>query len=78
MSGVMCVNNNEKHGFRDKDIQSLFEHKALSPIILDWQNVLHENGNLGCEVQVEKNSIRNSSQNKKIPVTRASDFLWIT
>jgi hypothetical protein len=45
--------------------QSLFEQKALSPIILDWQNVLQENGNLECEVQEGKNSIRNSSRNKK-------------
>jgi hypothetical protein len=41
---------------------------------LDWQNVLQENGNLECEVQVETNSIRNSSRNKKIPVTRSSNF----
>jgi hypothetical protein len=33
-----------------------------------------ENGNLECEAQVEKNSIRNSSWNKKIPVTISSDF----
>lgn len=53
-----------------------FKQKTLDPIILGWHNEIQYNINLiGVGNQVKVPS-RNSSHNKKIPITRSNDFLW--
>jgi hypothetical protein len=70
-------------------IQSSFEQKTKIPITLSWHNEVHDTSTLSrqnevqginsfCEDNVAKASIRNSSRNKRIPVTRSQDFLWAT
>jgi hypothetical protein len=58
-------------------IQSLFEQKAQVPITLGWHNELQDK-NTPCEENLVKAPIRSSNRNKKIPVTRSQDFLWVT
>jgi len=57
-------------------LQSIFEHKTSVPIILGWHNEIQDNNIPICVGNQVKFSIRNSSHNKKIPITRANDFLW--
>ena len=57
-------------------LQSIFEHKISVPIILGWHNEIQDNNIPICEENQVKLSIRNSSRNKKIPITRSNDFLW--
>jgi len=57
-------------------LQSIFEHKTSVPIILGWHNEIQDNNIPICEGNQVKLSIRDSSRNKKIPITRSNDFLW--
>jgi hypothetical protein len=59
-------------------IQAFFEQKVLSPIPLYWYNKLQVNVKPKHEGEVKKVHIRNSNRNKKLPITRSSDFLWET
>jgi hypothetical protein len=59
-------------------LQSVFEHKSSVPIILGWHNEIQDNNIPICEGNQAKLSIRNSSRNKKIPITGSNDFLWKT
>jgi hypothetical protein len=56
-------------------LQSVFEHKTSVPTILGWHNEIQDNNIPICEGNQVKLSIRNSSRNKKIPITRSNDFL---
>ena len=51
------------------------QKKKPQPIILGWYETQACNYLVHDENQV-KTSTRNSSQNKKLPVTRSTDFLW--
>jgi lysophospholipase L1-like esterase len=57
-------------------LQSVFEQKTSASIILGWHNEIQDNNISICEGNQEKLLIRNSSRNKKIPITRSNDFLW--
>jgi len=57
-------------------LQSIFEHKTSVPIILGWHNEIKDKNIPICVGNQVKFSIRNSSHNKKIPITRPNDFLW--
>ena len=53
-----------------------FKQKTLDPVILGWHNEIQYNIKLkgvGNQVKVPN---RNSSHNKKIPITTSIDFLW--
>jgi hypothetical protein len=57
-------------------LQSIFGHKTSVPIILGCHNEIQDNNIPICEGNQVKLSIRNSSHNKKLPITRSDDFLW--
>jgi len=52
-------------------LHSVFEQKTSHPITLGWQD-----NNLTCDGNQVLTSNRNSSRNRKLPVTRSDDFLW--
>jgi len=56
-------------------LHSIFEQKTSHPITLGWQEIQDDN-NLTCDGNQVATSNRNSSRNRKLPVTRSDDFLW--
>ena len=56
-------------------LHSIFEQKSSHPIILGWHEIQDDNNLTSDENQV-LTSNRNSSRNRKLPVTRSNDFLW--
>jgi hypothetical protein len=56
-------------------LHSIFEQNTSHPIILGWHEAQGDN-NLTCDRNQVKTSDRNSSCNRKIPITRSKDFLW--
>jgi hypothetical protein len=54
----------------------LFFEQKTSPIILGWHNNIRDNTNLTYDGIRNKLPSRNSSHNRKMPVTRSKDFLW--
>jgi hypothetical protein len=54
-----------------------FEQKTSHPISLGWYETC-DDSNLHCDVNQVKTLNRNSSHNRKMPVTRSKDFLWST
>ena len=56
-------------------LQSTFEQRTSAPIILGWHDVIQDNKISNCAGDQEISLIRNSSRNKRTPITR-SDFLW--
>ena len=56
-------------------LHSIFEQKTSHPITLGWQEIQDDN-NLTCDGNQVLTSNRNSSHNRKLPVTRSDDFLW--
>ena len=56
-------------------IQTNFEQKTYHPIILGWHET-QNSSDLTCDMIHIKTSNRNSSHNRKMPVTRSKDFLW--
>jgi hypothetical protein len=57
-------------------IHLVFEQKTFSPIILGWHNDIQDNTNITYDGIRNKLPSRNSSRNRKMPVTRPKDFLW--
>jgi hypothetical protein len=58
---------------------STSEQTPLAPLKQDWLPSWYEqcvDANQPEEVNQVKTSYRNSTQNRKIPVTRTTDFLW--
>ena len=56
-------------------LQSTFEQRT-APIILGWHDVIQDNKITNCAGDQEISLIRNSSRNKRTPITRSDDFLW--
>jgi hypothetical protein len=57
-------------------LQSIFKHKISVPISLSWPNVIQDINILTCEENQMKLPNRNSSHNRKLPITISNDFLW--
>ena len=57
-------------------LHSIFKHKISVPISLSWPNVIQDNNIPTCEANQMKLPNRNSSRNRKLPITRSNDFLW--
>jgi hypothetical protein len=60
-------------------LQSALEHNIMIPISLDWHKKTQENNHsipIGEDNQL-LGPIRNSTRNKRVPVTRTQDFLWV-
>jgi hypothetical protein len=56
-------------------LYSILEPKKYPPISLGWYEP--QNYNFPTQEDNKKNSVtRNSSRNKRMPVTRSDDFLW--
>ena len=56
-------------------LHTIFEQKTSHRIILGWHEI-QDNNNLTCDGHQVLTSNRNSSRNRKLPVTRSNDFLW--
>ena len=57
-------------------LRSTFEQRTSAPIILGWHNVIQDNNILICAEDQKISLTRNSSRNKRTPITRSNDFLW--
>ena len=57
-------------------LQLTFEQRTSAPLILGWHNVIQDNKISNCAGEQEISLIRNSSHNKRTPITRSDDFLW--
>jgi len=55
---------------------AIFTHNTKKPIELNWYNLRLENLK-NTEINSAINLNRNSGRNRKIPVTRTEDFLWL-
>jgi hypothetical protein len=56
---------------------NIFDQKRIQhPISLGWYET-DEDNNLHCTLEQVNTCNRNSSRNRKMPVTRSNDFLWL-
>jgi len=52
------------------------QNRIQHPIFLRWYET-DEDNNLHCTLEQVNTCNRNSSRNRKMPVTRSNDFLWL-
>ena len=56
-------------------IKTTFNQNTSHPISLGWYETCDDD-NLHCDLKQVNTRSRNSSRNRKMPVTRSKDFLW--